>query len=327
MDILQTVRDQVEAGISEYASPRTPENLYAPVNYILGLGGKRIRPMLCAAGFLTARDQWEDRVTKACVAMEVFHNFSLVHDDIMDRAPMRRGKQTVHEKWNVATAILSGDVMLIDVFRLLREASLHDQVSAVQEAFHRAAVGVCEGQQLDMDFESSPKVSWSNYLEMIRGKTAVLLSGSLEVGAILGGAERPVLDSLVRLGECVGLGFQLMDDWLDCFGDPSVTGKMAGGDILRNKKTAPYIQAVKKGSASDRDELHYWYHSDQVNRPAEKVRAVIAVMERTGAATAVMEAAAAYEREAREILTLLGAERPGMQIMQHLLESLSGRKA
>lgn len=327
MDILQAVREQVEAGIADYASPRSPENLYAPVSYILELGGKRVRPMLCAAGFLTAQDIWEDRVTKACVALEVFHNFSLVHDDIMDRAPMRRGKQTVHEKWNVATAILSGDVMLIDVFRLLREASLPEQIGPVQEAFHRAAVGVCEGQQLDMDFESSPKVSWSNYLDMIRGKTAVLLSGSLEVGGLLGGADRATLDALVRLGECVGLGFQLMDDWLDCFGDSAVTGKMAGGDILRNKKTAPYIQAIKKGSSADRDELYFWYHNDEVIRPAEKVRAVTAVMERTGAAAAVMEAAAAYEREAREILSSLGADKPGMQIMQHLLDSLSGRNS
>ncbi len=182
------------------------------------------------------------RLWTAALALEVFHNFSLVHDDIMDDAPMRRGHPTVHQAWNLPTAILSGDIMLIEVYRLLAKASEPDLLPLVLDRFHLTAIGVCKGQQLDMDFEESNEVAWSDYLTMIRGKTAILLGGSLEIGGLLGGVPVDEARLLSDAGVSLGMSFQLMDDWLDTFGDPDKTGKVRYGDILRRKKPRLFIR-------------------------------------------------------------------------------------
>jgi geranylgeranyl diphosphate synthase type II len=259
--------------------------------------------------------------------MEVFHNFSLVHDDIMDEAPIRRGAPTIHKRWNVATGILSGDVMLIEVFRLLRQSALPDQLEPVLNAFHKVAIGVCEGQQLDMDFEMSLDVSREAYLDMIYGKTAILLSGCLEIGGLLGGAPEIVIGQLRRLGVCLGLGFQLHDDWLDTFGIPEETGKQPGGDILRNKKTALYAFAMESGSAADKAELAHWFSESDPQNNLAKIAAVQQIFRRTGATQEVADASNAYNREAGELMGALPLEGPGASYLNQLLQSLSGRTA
>jgi geranylgeranyl diphosphate synthase, type II len=326
MQILGQILEQIEGRIRAYSGPREPEGLYAPVGYIMTLGGKRIRPLLCAAGYLVDRPELEERVLDACLALELFHNFSLVHDDIMDEAPLRRGKPTVHERWNVPTAILAGDVMLIDVYEQLRMASLPGQLSAVLRCFHGVAVGVCEGQQRDMAFEQAAGVTWDAYLEMIRGKTAVLLGGSLELGGLLAGMDHDRAVLLGRLGEALGLAFQLEDDWLDAFGDPALTGKQPGGDILRGKKTALYVMSMAMAGAESRLELERWFDPGTVSEPQTRVQAVLDIFERSGSREAVAARAAGYHEEALGLLDQLDGRGPGATLIRHLVGQLKGRK-
>jgi geranylgeranyl diphosphate synthase type II len=325
MQTLSQIKAAIDDHIQAYSLPRSPQNLYEPVGYILAQGGKRIRPLLCACGYLTSRTTLESRVLDACLALEVFHNFSLVHDDIMDEAPIRRGEPTVHKRWNIATGILSGDVMLIDVYRLLRQSALPDQLEPVLDKFHKVAIGVCEGQQLDMDFEMNLDVSREAYLDMIYGKTAILLSGCLEIGGLLGGASEVVIEKLGRLGLCLGLGFQLHDDWLDTFGIPKETGKQPGGDILRNKKTAPLCICHGIGSTDDKAALMQWFSDSDGKNNKAKIEAVQEIFQRSGAAHAVADAASAYNREAGELLGSLPLIGPGATYLNELLKSLSGR--
>jgi geranylgeranyl diphosphate synthase, type II len=326
MQILGQILGEIEQRIQSYSGPREPEGLYTPVSYIMTLGGKRIRPLLCAAGFLVDRSGMEDRVLDACLAVELFHNFSLVHDDIMDEAPLRRGQPTVHQRWNVPTAILAGDVMLIDVYEKLRLASLPGQLPAVLRCFHRVAAGVCEGQQRDMDFERSGQVSWEGYLDMIHGKTAILLGGSLELGGLLAGMEEDRAALLGRLGEDLGLAFQLEDDWLDAFGDPALTGKQPGGDILRGKKTALYVQAMTLAGDQDREELARWFDPDSDAQPQTRVNAVKDIFLRSGARDAVAARAGGYHEEALGLLDRLNGPGPGCEMIRSLARQLKGRK-
>lgn len=235
---LQKIIDQA---ISKLAYPAQPANLYEPIKYIMSLGGKRIRPVMV----LMATELFTDEVSKAldvALAIETFHNFTLVHDDIMDNAPLRRGKQTVHEKWGINNAILSGDVMMVESNKHLSKVDV-SVLKPVLDTFNQTAQGVCEGQQLDMEFETRDDVSIAEYIEMIRLKTAVLLGGAMKLGAIVGGADEKNAALLYQFGENLGVAFQLQDDILDVYGDPEKFGKQVGGDIIANKKTFLHLNA------------------------------------------------------------------------------------
>ncbi|HLZ16052.1 MAG TPA: polyprenyl synthetase family protein, partial [Cyclobacteriaceae bacterium] len=251
-----------------------PKSLYQPIRYMMGLGGKRLRPLLTCLSYSLYKNDVEKIITYA-VAVEAFHNFTLLHDDIMDKAPLRRGKKTVHEKWNLNTAILSGDVMLVKVYGLFAELE-EKNLKEILRLFNQCAAAVCEGQQLDMEFEIERKVSEPAYLEMIRLKTAVLLGFCLELGALLAGAPEQDRRALREFGINTGIGFQLKDDWLDVYADKKKFGKQVGGDILANKKTFLLIKALEKASGKRKAELQKWLDAKKFSKP-EKVKAVTSI--------------------------------------------------
>jgi len=277
MYTLQEAQNLVENHIQNLSLPDTPPELYEPVRYILSLGGKRIRPALV----ILACDLFADDVETAllpAMAIEIFHNFTLLHDDIMDRSPLRRGQPTVHVKYSENVAILSGDVMSILASRLMNKAPavvLND----VQDVFTKTAMQVCEGQQMDMNFEELLNVSEEEYLTMIELKTAVLIAASLKIGAILGGASRKDAEDLYMFGRNLGLAFQLQDDLLDTFGDPMLTGKNQGTDIVDNKKTFLIIHALEASSVHLRKELTGWLTRKEVD-PREKIVAITSIFNR-----------------------------------------------
>lgn len=254
-----------------------PSELYEPIRYILSLGGKRLRPLLTLMTCQLFEESYENAIYPA-LGVEVFHNFTLLHDDIMDNAPIRRGQQTVHEKWNANIAILSGDVMLVRVYDLFLKSE-HSEISKILSKFNRCASEVCEGQQLDMNFESRLFVSELEYLEMIRLKTAVLIGFSIELGALIGGAEENKCNQLYDFGINIGLGFQLKDDLLDVYADTNKFGKQLGGDIISNKKTYLLIKALER--AEDKDELMFWLDKKEFN-PDEKVAAITKIYDKLG---------------------------------------------
>src|SRR5476651_2411466 len=236
--------------------PESPAELYEPISYILDLGGKRLRPSL----LLMACDLFGGDVNKAiepALAIEVFHNFTLMHDDIMDKAPLRRGKKTVHEKWNANVAILSGDAMMVEANKLMMKVD-DPILRRVMDVFNETATGVCEGQQIDMSFEQRNNVLIDEYLNMIRLKTAVLLGGTLKIGAIIGGASLNDAQLLYSFGVNLGIAFQLQDDILDVYGDPEKFGKQVGGDILSNKKTYLLIKALELAKDDHLQQLNHW---------------------------------------------------------------------
>ena len=267
----------IEQAIAREKFGRKPEGLYEPIRYIMSLGGKRLRPMLVLLAYRMYRDDFRKVVPQA-IAVEAFHNFTLMHDDIMDQAPLRRGKPTVHKKWNVNTAILSGDVMLVKVYEMLSALDA-DLLKAALPLFNRTAWEVCEGQQLDMDFESRETVTEKEYLNMIRLKTAVLLGFSLQFGALLAGAPQEEQQLLYDFGTGIGTGFQLKDDLLDVYADKDKFGKQVGGDIISNKKTFLLIKALERAKGKDKKELEGWLAATRF-RKAEKVKAVTAIYDR-----------------------------------------------
>ncbi|WP_374759491.1 polyprenyl synthetase family protein [Dyadobacter fanqingshengii] len=256
-----------------------PIELYEPIRYIMSLGGKRFRPLLTLLAASIYSDNWENAI-KPAMAVEVFHNFTLMHDDIMDQAPLRRGKPTVHEKWNANTAILSGDVMLIKAYDLLLDIPA-EKLRRVLERFNKTAAEVCEGQQLDMNFEIRWDVTEEEYLGMIRLKTSVLLGFALELGGIIGGADEESIQLLYSAGENMGIGFQLKDDLLDVYGDPDKFGKQVGGDIISNKKTFLLIEALSKADNGSKAELDRWIGLETFDKQ-KKVAAITAIYENLG---------------------------------------------
>ena len=258
-----------------------PNELYEPIRYIMSLGGKRLRPLLTALSANLFIDDWQ-KCLKPAIAVEVFHNFTLMHDDIMDCAPLRRGKPTVHEKWNANTAILSGDVMLVNAYELLLDVEPF-QLPRVIKRFNRTAAEVCEGQQLDMNFETRSDVSQDEYIEMIRLKTSVLLGFAMELGGMIAGADEATTQLLYDAGVNMGLGFQLKDDLLDVYGDPEKFGKQVGGDIIANKKTFMLIEALLLAEGETKQNLDYWLHLEQGSYDtAAKVAAVTAIYTQLG---------------------------------------------
>lgn len=262
---------ELEHHILNFEYGQSPKELYEPISYIMNLGGKRIRPLLTLMAYTLYKEDYGKILTPA-LAVEVFHNFTLMHDDIMDDAPLRRGKPTVHEKWNANTAILSGDVMLVKAYDMLLEIS-PEKLPYCLKLFNRTAAEVCEGQQHDMNFETMEDVSEHAYLEMIRQKTAVLLGFALEFGALL--AEAPEIDSkkLYDFGVNIGIGFQLKDDLLDVYADQAKFGKQVGGDIIANKKTFLLIKAKELAKGENKEKLNYWLSVKNFDKE-EKVKAV-----------------------------------------------------
>ena len=254
-----------------------PPELYEPIRYIMSLGGKRMRPLMTLMGAYLFTDDWQKAVRPA-LAIEVFHNFTLMHDDIMDQAPLRRGQPTVHERWNGNVAILSGDVMLVNAYQLLLSID-SDKLKPALERFSRTAAEVCEGQQLDMNFEIRWDVSEDEYLNMIRLKTSVLLGHALELGGLVAGADEETRQHLYEGGMNIGVGFQLMDDLLDVYGDPAKFGKQVGGDIIANKKTFLLIEALEQAKGTVRKELTDWLSETDFDK-VEKVQAVTDIYNR-----------------------------------------------
>ena len=243
----------IEKEIFNLNLPNSPEKLYNPIAYMLNIGGKRIRPILVLVAHQLYNPNFKKSL-KAALAIEVFHNFTLIHDDIMDKAPLRRGVITVHEKWDKNIAILSGDVMLVESYKLLMSVD-DNNLRSILQVFNKAATEVCEGQQMDMDFETRNDVSIEEYLKMIEYKTSVLLAASLKIGAINGGATKKQANLLYEFGRNMGIAFQLQDDLLDAFGDPHKFGKRVGGDIIANKKTFLYLMALEKASKHQKLDL------------------------------------------------------------------------
>jgi len=261
----------IEQEIQHHNFGNEPASLYEPIRYLMKLGGKRMRPLLVLLGYSLFKKSVKQAVPYA-IAVEAFHNFTLMHDDIMDNAPLRRGNATVHKKWNVNTAILSGDVMLVKVYEMFLSLK-PETLKPVLKAFNACAVEVCEGQQWDMEFETMNQVSVEQYIHMIRQKTAVLLGFSLELGGMLAGASKADCKALREFGINIGIGFQLMDDLLDAYADPKKFGKQVGGDIIANKKTFLLITALERANKQQHADLQQWLQTRKFNKQT-KVRAI-----------------------------------------------------
>lgn len=271
MSSIKVYRQFIEQEIKKHKFGQEPVSLYEPIRYLMGLGGKRMRPLLTLLAYGLFKND-PKKIVSYAVAVEAFHNFTLMHDDIMDNAPLRRGNVTVHEKWNVNTAILSGDVMLVKVYDMMLALEA-GKLKTILQAFNKCAAEVCEGQQWDMEFETIDHVSEKQYINMIRLKTAVLLGFSLELGAILADAPAEDQRALREFGINIGIGFQLKDDLLDAYADPKKFGKQVGGDILANKKTYLLIKAIEKANGKQKLELKSLMSGKKIN-PKKKIEAV-----------------------------------------------------
>lgn len=274
MKKLQELQELITEAVNKLPFPTHPAALYEPIGYILSLGGKRLRPALLLMACDLFGGDAEAAISPA-LAIEVFHNFTLMHDDIMDNAPLRRGRATVHERWNKNVGILSGDVMLVESYKLMMQVQ-ESLLRPVLDIFNTTAVGVCEGQQLDMEFEERNNVGIAEYLNMIRLKTAVLLGGALKIGALIGGADNKDAELLCSFGEHLGIAFQLQDDILDVYGDPEKFGKQVGGDIISNKKTYLLLKAFELANEQQTKNLSDWIALEQFDN-TEKVTAVTAI--------------------------------------------------
>jgi geranylgeranyl diphosphate synthase type II len=304
----------------ELAVPHSePAGLYEPVKYILNLGGKRIRPLLT----LMSAEVFGANISRAlpaAMAVELFHNFSLIHDDIMDGAPLRRGKETVHTKWDLNTGILSGDAMLILAYQYF-ESYEPQTFQVLAKLFSKTALQVCEGQQYDVEFELRDQVSIDEYLLMIEYKTAVLLGAALQMGAIVAGSSIENQQSIYDFGRLLGIAFQLQDDYLDSFGDPETFGKQVGGDIIENKKTFLYLKALEFSTTAQRNELAALYAS---NNP-QKVHQVKALFELTGATHATLKEVAHFTDLAFKTLETLSIGSKEQALFRAFGESLMNR--
>ncbi|SEK34987.1 polyprenyl synthetase family protein [Parapedobacter koreensis] len=313
------LQQRIAQGLAEIDMPDFPQNLYGPINYMLQIGGKRIRPLLTLmAADLFSIDEM-DKALPAALAVELFHNFSLMHDDIMDNAPLRRGQQTVHEKWNPNIAILSGDNILIMAYAQLAKCP-PTKLPSLMDAFNTMAMEVCEGQQLDMDFEHAASVGIDDYLQMIRLKTSVLLGTALKMGAILGNADNNDAQLIYDFGVNVGLAFQLQDDILDVYGDPAQFGKQQGGDILANKKTFLLLKALETADTANAAELDRWLHDDI--HPTEKINAVTAIYDRLGVRQLAEAAKQAYADRSFQTLEHIAVDARRKTPLQTLAHSL-----
>ena len=299
-----------------------PLGLYAPIEYILSLGGKRLRPLLALMATEAFGNNPEEALP-AALSVEVFHNFTLIHDDIMDQAPLRRGAPSVHNKWDENTGILSGDAMLIQAYQCL-ETYPNELFFKLIKHTSKTALEVCEGQQYDMDFETQKDVTISAYLEMIRLKTAVLVGHSLKIGAWIGNASDQEAQLLYDFGVLLGMAFQIQDDYLDAFGDPKDFGKQVGGDILENKKTILYHEVMKSGNIKEKKELIQWYDTTVKNN--QKVIAVKGIFKSSGASIASQKLVTSYTEDAFKKLESLIISAQGKELLIEFGQNLMNRK-
>jgi|TARA_R110002049_G_scaffold24763_3_gene87835 geranylgeranyl diphosphate synthase type II len=321
---LEDIRISLEQHIQELELKGNPPELYDPITYLMGLGGKRIRPLLTLLAYGLYKEDYQKVLTPAA-AIEVFHNFTLMHDDIMDNAPLRRGKATVHEKWDDNTAILSGDVMLVKAYDLFLSITPEYLKESLQ-LFSKTAAEVCEGQQMDMNFENREFVSEAEYLNMIRLKTAVLLGFSLQLGAVLAGASKEDSNHLYDFGVNIGVAFQLKDDLLDVYADKEKFGKQVGGDILANKKTYLLVKANELAEGSVNENLQKWINSTSFN-PEEKVKAVTSIYDQLQIKEKTLELMDDYfERGFNQLSSLQVKNTAGLQLLQNLTHNLANRE-
>lgn len=313
-EILQRVNDYID----HLPYDRKPESLYAPIKYVLSLGGKRIRPILMMLSYNLYKDDPESILGAAC-AIETYHNYTLLHDDLMDNASLRRGHQTVHTKWDANTAILSGDSMLVTAYQQL--LPFHQ----VLPLFTETALEIGEGQQYDMDFENRMDVTEEEYIEMIRLKTSVLLACAMKMGAILAGASDEDADNLYRFGEQIGLAFQLQDDFLDVYGDPKVFGKAIGGDITSNKKTYMLINATNRANDNQREELNSWLSATDYDAK-EKIDAVTRLYNEMGIDKLAQQKIEYYFEQSRKYLNAVNVpEKRKTELRKYAAEMMKRR--
>ena len=301
---------------------RQPLSLYEPIQYVLSLGGKRIRPTLMMLAYNLYQEDPEKILPQAC-ALETYHNFTLLHDDLMDHADMRRGHPTVHVKWDANTAILSGDTMLLMAFKQMMQCP-QEHLHAVLDVFTETTLEIDEGQQYDISFETRDDVREEEYIEMIRLKTSVLLACALKIGAILGGASASDAENLYKFGEHIGLAFQLQDDFLDVYGDPKVFGKAIGGDILCNKKTFMLINAFNKADETQRKELEKWVNAVNPD-PQQKIAAVTTLYNHIGVNRLAEERIRYYFDESRKYLAAVQVPEESKQELKAYADKMMRR--
>ena len=318
-DILQLVNDYLE----HLPYDRKPLSLYEPVRYVLSLGGKRIRPVLMLLSYNMFKDDPESILSSAC-ALETYHNYTLLHDDLMDNADLRRGHETVHRRWDANTAILSGDSMLVLAYERMQQCR-PDKLAEVLALFTETALEIGEGQQYDMDFEHRTDVSEAEYIEMIRLKTSVLLACATKMGAILADAPEQDAEALYKFGEQMGLAFQLQDDFLDVYGDTRVFGKAIGGDITSNKKTFMLINALNLANEQQRKELLHWVTAENFDRD-EKVKAVTRLYNEIGIDRLAQERIAYYFGESRKYLEAVNLPDERKEYLRSYTEEMMHRQ-
>ncbi|MBQ9311339.1 MAG: polyprenyl synthetase family protein [Bacteroidales bacterium] len=321
--LIDTTVKKMFAGIE---FPAEPAGLYDPLRYMIEIGGKRIRPRLCLTAYSIFRDSIANEVLEPARALEVFHTFTLLHDDIMDRSPLRRGKPTVWKKWDEDTAILSGDVMQIDAYKRIATAP-SDKLEAVLELFSKTAAEVCEGQQYDMEFERVPQVSMEEYCKMIGLKTAVLLACSAKMGALLAGASEKDSEAMYRYGYELGMAFQVADDYLDAFGDEKVFGKPIGGDILNCKKSWLTVRTIEKLSGKEREDFIARFNCSTSSPEADRVKIETIRQDymNCGADTDARAEIALYTSKALEATSSLKLSAIRSETLRRFAEKLVGR--
>ena len=317
-----TILQQVNDCLAHLPYDRKPASLYEPVQYVLSLGGKRIRPVLMLLSYNLWREQPEDILMPA-IGLETYHNYTLLHDDLMDQADMRRGHQTVHKRWDANKAILSGDSMLVLAYQRVAQVPAN-KLQQVLDLFTVTALEIGEGQEYDMDFETRNDVTEDEYIEMIRLKTSVLLACALKMGAILADAPQEDIDRLYQVGEQLGLAFQLQDDLLDVYGDPEVFGKAIGGDITSNKKTYMLINAFNRANAAQRKELEQWIMAKEFNR-AEKVAAVTRLYDEIGIRELCEQKINYYFDQARQTLDAVHVPEEHKQALRAYMDDILHR--
>lgn len=317
------IQEKVNAYIASLPYERKPKSLYDPIEYVLTAGGKRIRPSFVLMAYNLFHDD-VDRILPVATALETYHNYTLLHDDLMDKADMRRGRPTVHKKWDDNTAILSGDTMLVLAYEHLAKCDTKYLKPAL-DLFTETALEVSEGQQFDMEFETRNDVAEEEYIEMIRLKTSVLLACALKMGAVVAGASDADANALYAFGEKVGLAFQLQDDLLDVYGDPKVFGKAIGGDITSNKKTFMLINAFNRADAGTRAELERWTTATEFD-PAEKIAAVTEIYNRLGIDKLAEQRIKEYFEQSRQHLDELSVSDDRKAVLREYTERMMNRK-
>lgn len=322
MEVLNTYNEVLTEQLRQAVGKKEPKQLYEPIQYILSLGGKRIRPALTLMVCEFFGTDF-NKAIPAALAVELFHNFSLMHDDIMDQAPLRRGKTSVHEKWDVNTAILSGDAMLILAYQYFEnyEPKIFQELARL---FSETALQVCEGQQFDMDFETRENVQVAEYLKMIEQKTAVLLGAAMKMGAIVANASDGDKEIMYQFGKNLGIAFQLQDDYLDVYGDPETFGKQVGGDIISNKKTFLYLIAEKKGTPSQAEELAHLFSIYPVD-PSDKIKTVTKIFNDSEAAEASRMEIEKFSNEAYSLLDKVSISEEKKELLRKFGEKLMQR--